>query len=597
MNARMLDGTTDFSGGIDSGRIPTIQGPQNPNGLRRSMNAWLGNGHCRGGGLNPRNGWKKLCTVRPAGAGLYQGGYLYQPDAANPYLMLDVAGRTYRIRVDTDNSVQDVTVIAPNPAGEPQHWFVQAENYLIIQDGISVPRVWDGTTMRLITAMGGAAPYLPTGQAMCYYMGRVWVANGREYMAGDIVLGPSGTGNAVTAPFLRDAVLHASENIYLTGGGKFVIPSTAGNIRALNYNANLDTALGQGQLFVFTRQQVFATSVPAQRTEWINLSEPLQRVAQINFGTTSDRSIVQVNGDLFFQSMDGVRSLMLAVRNFQQWGNTPISRNENRVIKFNDRSLLRYGSGVSFDNRLLETVLPFQTPFGVAHRGIMPLDFDLISSLEEKLPPAWEGMLEGVDVMQMFSGDFGGLERCFGVIVSRLTGDLEVWEFTLFDREDNPGFSPATTTRVQWFFETPAFTGGDSFQFKELETVEFWIDKLIGTVDFTLEYRPDSWPCWIMWHAWRECSAADTCEDFEFPVCYPSQPFCESFRATRTMPKPPIQCIGPSNRPSNLGFQFQLRLTVHGACRIRGLLMHMLTKDRPKFDQLVCTDQGSGLNQ
>jgi len=574
---RITDGSTSFEGGIDSGKLATIQSQSNPHGLARNELAWLSNGTVRGGGITQRPGWVRRCKLAAQPA-IYQGGYMYEPDNAFPYLMLSLNGRMIQVRVDTDFAVNDVTGSVQNSPTLDQHWLTQAENFLIDQDNSAEPRVWDGTTLKRVSAFGGPAPFIPTGQAMDYFMGRLWIGNGREYLAGDIVLGPSGT--AVYGK--RDAILHVTENTYLAGGGVFVVPTVAGNIRAIAHTANLDTALGEGRLFVFTRKTIYAVNVTPTRADWQKLSEPLQTVVQRQFGTTSDRSIVPVNGDLFFQSVDGVRSLLLAIRYFNQWGNTSISREENRVLAFNDRALQRFGFGVGFDNRLLQSVLPFQTTSGVAFKGLMPLDFDLLSNLGDKLPPVWEGMWEGLDHLQCFTGDFGGRERCFSVVVSRLPEkDLEVWELTNSERFDEDD------RRIEEYFETPAYTWGNSFTLKELDSGELWVDRLAGTVEFKVEFRVDSDPCWNLWHQWRECVAKNSCEDVNNPICYPTQPFCEGYRATMALPKPPHPC-GQNSRPVNIGYQFQLRITIKGFCRIRGVLVHAFPRDKQPYLGITC---------
>lgn len=573
---RLTDGSTTFEGGIDSGQIPTIESVLNPNGLKRNQLSWLTNATVRGGGITCRTGWVKRTKIisQPC---LYQGGYMYEPDFDFPHLILNISGRTYQVRVDTDYTVNDVTAGRLFPADQPQHWYAQGEQFLVIQNGVNDPLVWDGTALRVITEFGGAN-LLPPGQSMDYFMGRMWVANGREYLAGDIVRGPSGT-----APYnFRDAILHMTENTYLAGGGKFIVPTTAGNIRALAHTANLDTALGEGRLFIFTRKTIYACNVTPTRAQWATLTEPLQTVVQRQFGTTSDRSIVPVNGDLFYQSIDGVRSLLLAIRYFDQWGNIPISREMERILRFNDRALLRFGTGINFDNRLWQSVGPKQTPVGVAHQAVMLLDFDLISNLGSKLPPVWEGIYEGLDFLQLFVGDFGGRERAFAVIHSHITGDIELWELTTSERFNE------NDRRTEWYLETPAYTWGNNFTLKKLDSAEFWFDKISGTVDVTVEYRVDQNPCWIRWHTFQMCSARTSCETVEHPVCYPEQPFCEGYKATITLPQPPVDCVDSQGRPSNIGYQFQMRITVHGWCRIRGILIHAIPVDKAPFAGMAC---------
>lgn len=460
----------------------------------------------------------------------------------------------------------------------------------------TLPLFWDGTTLRRsigitsLTASPASPPHtneLPAATAMCYYMGRVWYAQERTVSAGDIVGGAS--AYPATNPnynYLRDAVLCVQENPLCVGGDGFTVPATGGNIRVITYAANINTALGEGQLYIGTREEMYALTVPVTRTDWINASsqnQPIMQVAMVNNAAVNDRSMVQVNGDLFFQSLEpAIRSFTASVRNFQQWGNVPISTNERRILDFNDRSLLRFGSGIYFDNRLYQTALPYICPVGVAHAAIVPLNFDVISTLQKQLPPVWEGMYEGINTLELVTADFGGRQRAFATVWSDLEQKIQFWEITIDQRWDN------LENRVKWYAEFPSFTWGDEFVLKKLVSAELWIDKLLGEVVFKMEYRPDGDPCWYPWYEWKECTAKNSCEDVHNPICaYPADRR-ESYRQTITLPVPPNACEGVMMRPSNVGYQFQCKLTVLGWCRIRGLLLHAEPVDRKLYENLVC---------
>lgn len=693
---RIVDGQTEWSGGIDSGRVPTMASEDNPNGLKRSQLAWLTNGTVRGGGVNQRTGWKPL--VRNINwPGIFQVAYMYQPPFADPYIVIMIGGRVYRVRVDTDNSVEDLSATFGElimPPDEPIGFMEQGEEFLVIQSGdlITLPLFWDGVTLRrslgflgigagpitledtfqiairndddtrvgtvipagslftndagnftlrlpftipaiaatavaeiteayagtppvtvktfipgpLITlpTVGsktftwtitskatvegpttGIASELPPAGPMAYYMGRMWYAFGRQYCAGDIV----GSKASGTAPYnYRDSILKTTENPVSLAGDAFIVPTNAGNIRALKDSANLDSALGEGQLYVFTRRNIYATTVPARRADWSTLKEPLQRVAQKDFGSVGDRCVVAVNGDLFYQAMDGIRSLAIAVRNFGSWGNIPISKPEQRVLRFNDRALMRFASGINFDNRLWQTVVPFQTAKGVAHQGVIPLDFDVLGSMGDRLPPAWEGMYEGLYHLQLLEADFGGLQRGFDVVVSQLTGNIDIWELTTQDRFDSQVNGDGD--RVSWYLETPAYTWNDPFMLKKLDGLELWFDKMLGTVQFMVEYKVDQNPCWIFWHSWKQCVSKDCREDPEAVTCpaYPVQPYCEGFKATVSLPTPPMQCEPNNARPTTDGYQFQVRITIKGWTRLRGLRIYALPKAKAPYQNIVC---------
>lgn len=423
---------------------------------------------------------------------------------------------------------------------------------------------------------------------MVYYAGRIWYAQGRKYTAGDIVFGPSGT----LAYNFTDSILKVTENPLAIGGDGFTVPSQAGNITALTYTSNLDTSLGQGPLYIFTTRQVYQLQVPVSRTAWIAAgaaNQPLQTVAQIKYGSVSDRCVVHVNGDLFYQSLEpAIRSLFVSTRYFQQWGNIPISRNESRVLAFNNRALMPTATGIEFDNRLLMAILPVQTPVGAAFQAVAPLDFDIISSFGQEgdaPPPAWEGMYEGLDILQLTEGDFGGRQRAFATVHSRVDGSIQVWELTDFSKTDNGD------NRIGWYFETPAYNFFKEFEMKKLSGGEIWIDSISGTVDMQVQYRSDADPCWQDWHRTQFCAARNSCEDATNPVCsqYPLPTLCEGQRFPITLPSPPVgKCASMNQRPVNIGYQFQVKVILKGWCRVRGLVLYAEMRDRAPYEGLTC---------
>lgn len=584
----VTDGSFDFSGGVDSNLVPTIQSALTPNGLQRNQLAWLNNGAVRDGGITTRTGWAKLGRI--CDAALYQGGFMYIATGGFPYLMLSIAGHILKVDPETMSVVDESLAFGIiNPTTEPHGYFVQGEQFLVIQagDGVTLPLFWDGTTLWRSQGLNvgyGTEPELPAATAMDYYMGRIWYAQGRAYTAGDIVQGPSGT----LAYRYYDSIIKVTENPIAVGGDGFVVPTQSGPIRALAHNANLDSALGQGVLFAFTAKTISSLQVPVTRNDWIAAdaaNQPLQKVVQIANGSVNDRSVVPVNGDLFFQSLEpGIRSLISAVRYFQQWGNTRIDANENRIIQLNDRALLIGSTGIYFNNRLLQSATPIQTEFGIVHQTIVPMDFDPISSFGRQTNPVWEGMYEGLKVLQMFTGNFGGRERAFAVTLSDLNNDIELWEFTTANRFDINDSGEVRTTMI---IEFPAYTFGSEKDMKKLVSGELFVDKLFGTVDFKMEYRPDGDVCWKPWVTWRECTARDQQED-RLDNGYPTENFRESYRSSMSLPLPQEQCDSRGNRPSNVGYQFQCRLTVKGWCRIRGLILHAENVDRSMYQNLVC---------
>jgi hypothetical protein len=431
---------------------------------------------------------------------------------------------------------------------------------------------------------------LPAATCMKYYSGILWYAQGAQYIGGDIVLSASGT----LEYGFRDAVLKVTENQLAVNGQGFTVPSQSGNITALFYTANLNTTLGQGPLYIGTRTSVYQLVVPSTLVDWTNANnanQPVQTVAQFKYGPVGDRSVTLVNGDAFYSTLEpAIRSFQVSQRYFGQWANVPISNNENRVLRFNDRALMATTSGIEFNNRLLQTLLPFQSPVGPAFAGIAPLDFDLISTLQVQRPPAWEGMLEGLNILQLFEADFGGLQRGFAVAWSDPNkfgdGGIYIWELS---NDSVPSQRDNVDSRVTWYLETPAFTFNDEFSLKKLDWLQVWIDRIAGQIDMKVEYRPDADNCWRFWSQTSFCAARSSCEDVSNPICYPEQPYCEGQKFPIGFPVPPdSNCVTMNQRPTNIGFQFQLRITITGWCRIRGILLQALPQNQETFANIIC---------
>jgi hypothetical protein len=62
----------------------------------------------------------------------------------------------------------------------------------------------------------------------------------------------------------------------------------------------------------------------------------------------------------------------------------------------------------------------------------------------------------------------------------------------------------------------------------------------------------------------------------------------ESYRQLVSFPVPPRACEGIMQRPANIGYQFQTRLSILGWCRIRGLILHAEKVERKLYDKLTC---------
>lgn len=564
---RLSDGFLQISGGVDTGKSPTVATAINPDGLSRNKLAFLVNGTVRGDRLRPRPGQKKIpISSFDSSGGLFQGADFYQPRNDAGVLIASIDGRQWRFNVGTDNSVQEITIPGDaNPSNRPKAWTYQAEEFFIIQDNQSKPFIYDGGSARR------AGPNeIPVGSVGTYGMGRIWqtLVNGTTFAAGDLVYSITGQ--------TKD-ILGFTENKFLNGGGAFSVPSNAGQINAMRFLVNLDMSLGQGPLQVFTGNTIFSVNAPLEREIWQNLQYPIQTISMVSYGALSQNSTTLVNGDVFYRSLDGVRSFILARRDFGTWGNTPISKEMNRVIDFDDKILLNYSSSVLFDNRLLQTCSPFRTANGVAHRGLMPLDFDLVSAMSQRMPPAWEGLWTGLNILQLVKGTFNNTERCFAFVSNE--GVIELWEITLNDKFDT---LDGDEKQILWSGETGSYSFNSPFELKRLSGGDLWIYTLVGPVEFDFKFRPDGYPCWIDWLTFDECAKYKDCTT---PECGTPKVFLPQFRPKIKFQKPPETCDPILNKPHIDLFECQIFFEILGYCEIKQLRIHAQERQESQYEE------------
>lgn len=471
-----------------------------------------------------------------------------------------------------------VEYLDANSPDMPLAWFVQAEQYMIIQDDQSSPIIFDGSMSR----RAKRPDEIPTGSCMAYAGGRIWIAinKGRDYAAGDIVGGTTG-------------VLGFTENRFLAGGGAFHVPMNTGRIRAMRAIMNLDTSLGQGPLQVVCDKAIFSCNAPTDRAAWQNMTDPIQTVSLVNFGGTSQAGTVLVNGDLFFRSTDGIRSFIIARRDFGMWGNTPISREMGRVLDNDTQQLLRHSSAAYFDNRLLMTCTPQPSRNGIRHKGIVALNFDGISTMRDKTPPAYDGLWTGIDPTVLVTGNFAGVQRCFAFALGQrvdvpdepepeldgeqfYSGQNQLFEILKHDASsillDN-GCRP-----IAWSIEYKSLTFPKA-QFasglKRLEGAEIWVNKFHKEVVLTLQYLPDQHPCWQAWDTKTICVNSDQCNEGEDDACASTTSGnMLGYKTRLSFGKPADGNNAADEKALNVGYSFQVRLSGEGYAEINRLMVY-----------------------
>src|SRR4029077_4639179 len=251
-------------GGVDSGRIATVQSQSNPNGLPRTMLAWLDNGTVRGGAISPRPGWLKLLSL--VTSGLFQGGFLYNPVGADPYFIVSVSGTIYQVLVDSPNTVTNLSQKFNlfNPTGVPQAYFAQGQQFLVIQAGdyVTLPLFWDGTILRRSNGLSQG-----TSTSINYAL-QVTGAGG---------VPPA--GSTVTVMLASPYPGSVNDILQWGGYGSFKVTSITGNAIVLT---TLNTSLGGASVLPGV-YNVGATAAAASTTYNVTTTNAPQITSQVGF--------------------------------------------------------------------------------------------------------------------------------------------------------------------------------------------------------------------------------------------------------------------------------------------------------------------------
>lgn len=575
---RLIDGFAKIRRGVHSGIAP--------NQLDRDQLSFAINTVLRSGIPRQRPAIRKreLSFASPEAQtafeqGFWQGGYPY---SYNPIscLCVSISGRFYTID-PLSFEVQDLTLPTPSQPWQPIAWFEQAEMFLIRQDGgWSVPLIFDGTTLR---ESDRAAGEVPGGRMMKYALGRLWLVNPneRDFIAGDLVFGPSGT----EAYGFRDSVLKFTENDFLNEGGAFTVGD---RITAMRQQATIDTTLGEGPLAVFFKGGAALVNAPFDRTLWKSVTYPIQTIGALSHGALGQGSTLNVNNDIWYRADDGLRSFKAARRDSENWGDTPLSYEMDRVIRFDQLDLFDTSSGVLFNNRLLQTASPVIVPLrGVAYRGLISLDFQQVSSVTSISPsdpepsPAYDGIWTGLRILYICTLEVQGISRCY-IFALDVDDKISLYELTKDELFDNDG-----TQRVAWEVETPAYRFGfDNIDKNKLQLMGanlFRSDLRAGETSFFVGYRSDNYPLWIeptSWF-WKDCVELSCL----FDGCN-FQPNLAQYRPPKLLPNPEEECETASNKLSRLGREFQARVRVFGPAQLD--LFRFWTYDFPEARYEEC---------
>lgn len=520
----MTQGTENY---MNDGFIAPILGMNegvNPLRLNKDEQYRLGlNVSCRGGLLHTRPKFIDTNAVIPDGT--FQGAYLFSMNSGDRIVVV-VDGIIFTIYVNV-TGIDPYTVVLHGDTVSTtvsQVYFTQADQYLVIQDGINDAVIIyekvddfetytgrrdvtasvtsDETITSILDEEGeetGLGPKptnwerggrIPKGTVVRYAHGRIFLVpvvvpdtaiDGRRFfIAGDIIL-PDETTN----------VLWFTSEEYLAEGGAITPPFESGFIGAMGILRSDASGTGYGSLIVFGRYGVSAYAVQAARATWKDID--FSAVLFFGSGTQSQRSIVNVNNDLFYRSDDGIRSIGNTVNsNSTTLTNKPISNEVSKLLANDVGESLPFVSCISVDNRVFCTSQPVTVNGERCFKGLISYDLATFYSITQKLPPIYDGIWTGLNFTQILFARGTDKNKTLFAFHKEDDGGNKLFYLAKDGAEYEDNDSSHPLTRV---YTTPLFVE-TSHIMKQLKGVDLWLNDIQGEVSIKIYYRYYGYKLW-----------------------------------------------------------------------------------------------------
>jgi len=484
-----------FIGGMNSDVSGTlIRGDQYRKGVNVSS---------RGGSLHTRPLLDELAVALDTG--IFQGSSVFSLNSADREVFA-VAGHIYTYNFATSTLTQVTDASTRMDQTVDTFWFLQAEQYFIVQDGVNLPLIlnYTGTNpdqcrKSYRVANGDSTNEIPIGAAMAYGHGRISVAirelsgntiTERFFAVGDIML-----------PTSPETVLRFTEIDYLSGGGAISLPNELGLIHGMAFLKNQQSSNGLGSLIVFARNGASAFKINAPRGQWQDIDISNVMFTGRNSGTFAGKSITAVNNDLVYRSIDGIRTLGYNRSKQAQAAASPsndtISRTVDYELNLDSQEYMHLCYSCLNQNRLY--TLSQDTDVGGEHayKAVVAMDTAVLSIYGKTTDPEFDGLWTGLNFQSINTVKIGGYHR----VVVHAKGAAGENKMYLMNEEktaylDGPSSSPVCRVYTGAIDVSGAEDTRDRRGIAKFEFAELWASDIIGKASFTVYWRPYGQTLW-----------------------------------------------------------------------------------------------------
>jgi hypothetical protein len=399
-------------------------------------------------------------------------------------LVISIAGRIFFVSL-VNETANVKRIFSNNDPKLLQAWFCQAEDWIYIQDGKDPAIFWDGLSAAKQSG-GTENRQMPVGTVMAYTHGRMFVGNAyNQIWASDVMFGNGFTNTS--------NVQNGLEGIYAAKGGSFVFPNSLGKITAMTGFATMgQNNRGEGPLMVFGTNGAMSMPVGVDRLLWS--TQNMQTIEIKGRGCFASESLVDVNGDLWFRSNDGLGTLVHFIsEQAQHITFKKVSKPVNYWLNKDTKWLTQYASAIYFNNRFFLTTQPeislTRDDRWGSHRyfrGMVVADLDTLGG-DGVNGINWEGLWTGVRPCGLVKANINDTERAF-VFSHDRDGKNRIYEITTNDHGFDNNKVP-----VKSFYITKNFvfreTGAGDFDIKRIIGGDGFVSDVVGEASIGLSFR------------------------------------------------------------------------------------------------------------